>query len=63
MFSTALRRTAGFASIKACGLARQFAVTGRHSKNVQGKKNKLDMLRLKKNDKLAKKIIMVPYPV
>lgn len=40
-------------------LQRGFAVTGRHSKNVQGKKNKLDLMKLKLYDKLSKRIIMV----
>ena len=58
MFSVVFRRVS-LPNLAATGLSRHFAVTGRHSKNVQGKKNKLDMLRLKRNDKLAKKIIMV----
>lgn len=40
-------------------LSRQFAVTGRHSKNVAGKKNKLDAAKSKLFNRLAVKIIMV----
>ncbi len=38
---------------------RNFAVTGRHSKNVAAKKNKLDLQKNKKNGRLAIKIIKV----
>ncbi len=38
---------------------RGFAVTGRHSKNVAGKKNKLDAMKTKLYNRLGVKIIMV----
>jgi hypothetical protein len=38
---------------------RTFAVTGRHSKNVAGKKNKLDAMKTKLYNRLGVKIIMV----
>ena len=37
---------------------RSFAVTGRHSKNVAGKKNKLDAIKQKLYNRLAVKIFM-----
>lgn len=38
---------------------RSFAVTGRHSKNVAGKKNKLDAMKTKLYNRLGVKIMMV----
>jgi hypothetical protein len=38
---------------------RSLAVTGRHSKNVAGKKNKLDAIKTKLYTRLSIKIIMV----
>jgi hypothetical protein len=38
---------------------RSFAVTGRHSKNVAGKKNKLDAQKTKLFAKLGTRIVMV----
>ena len=40
-------------------LFREFAVVGRHSKNVAGKKNKLDAQKQKIFNRLAIKILMV----
>jgi hypothetical protein len=39
--------------------ARSLAVTGRHSKNVAGKKNKLDAARTKLYTRMGVKILMV----
>lgn len=40
-------------------LVRSFAVTGRHSKNVAGKKNKLDAMKAKLFTRLGVKLLMV----
>ena len=58
MLSLGLRYVNSSSHISSIIKTRGFAVTGRHSKNVAGKKNKLDAIKQKLYNRLAVKIFM-----